>query len=63
MDVNAIGMPTHRVVLDQSSTPQPEAAAVPGAKNYVGDTSDLGKVNNAKAELPNGVGGRVDKSA
>jgi hypothetical protein len=63
MDVNAIGMPTSRPVQAQSSTPQPATTEVPGARNYVGDATDLPKVNNAKAELPEGVGSTVDKTA
>jgi len=63
MDVNAIGMPTNRPVLAQSSTPQPEQNEVPGAKNYDGTTSDLEKVNTSKSSLPEGVGAKVDKTA
>jgi hypothetical protein len=63
MDVNAIGMPTSRPVQAQSSTPAPEQFEVPGAKSYEGSTSDLDKVNTSKSTLPDGVGGKVDKSA
>jgi hypothetical protein len=63
MDVNAMGMPTNRPVLTQSSTPAPEQSEVAGAKNYDGGTSELDKVNTAKAELPDGVGAKVDKTA
>jgi hypothetical protein len=63
MDVNAIGMPTNRPVQAQSSTPAPEQAEVPGARNYSGTTSDLDKVNTSKSTLPEGVGEKVDKTA
>ena len=63
MDVNAIGMPTTRPVMAQSSTPVPEHAIVPGAKNYSGSTADLGKVNTSKSSLPDGVGEKIDRSA
>lgn len=63
MDVNAIGMPTNRPVQAQSSTPAPEQAEVPGAKNYEGTTSDLDKVNTSKSTLPEGTGTTVDKTA
>jgi hypothetical protein len=63
MDVNAIGMPTNRPVLAQSSTPAPEQNEVPGAKNYDGATSDLDKVNTSKSSVPEGVGTKVDKTA
>ena len=57
MDVNAIGMPTNRPTQAQPSTPAPEA------KNYVGNSDDLAKVNTAKSALPEGVGTRLDKTA
>jgi len=63
MDVNAIGMPTNRPVLAQSSTPAPEQSEVPGAKNYDGTSSDLDKVNTSKSTLPDGVGAKIDKTA
>ena len=63
MDVNAIGLPTNRPLLTQSSTPAPEESQVPGAKNYAGSSSDLDKVNTAKSSLPEGVGAKVDKTA
>jgi hypothetical protein len=63
MDVNAIGMPTNRPLMAQSSPPSAEATDVPDAKNYAGTQSDLAKVNTAKSELPDGVGAKVDKTA
>ena len=63
MDVNAIGMPTNRPVISQSSTPSPDQNEVPGTKNYEGTTSDLDKVNTAKSALPDGIGSKVDKTA
>ena len=63
MDVNAIGMPTNRPVLAQSSTHAPEQSEVPGAKNYDGTSSDLDKVNTSKSTLPEGVGAKLDKTA
>jgi hypothetical protein len=63
MDVNAIGMPTNRPLLEQSSATPPTTTEVPGAKNYSGDTGDLDKVNTAKSALPDGVGTKVDKTA
>jgi hypothetical protein len=63
MDVNAIGMPTNRPVMAQSSTPAPEQSEVPGARNYEGSTADLEKVNTSKSTLPEGVGAKVDKTA
>ena len=63
MDVNSIGMPTTRPVQAQSSTPSPDHAEVPGAKNYEGTTADLDKVNTSKSTLPEGIGATVDKTA
>jgi hypothetical protein len=63
MDVNAIGMPTNRPVITQSSTPAPEQNEVPGATTYDGTTGDLDKVNTSKSSLPEGVGAKVDKTA
>jgi hypothetical protein len=59
MDVNAIGMPTNRPLLEQPSAP----AEVSVAKNYDGAASELAKVNTAKSALPEGVGSKVDKTA
>ena len=59
MDVNAIGLPTNRPLLEQPVPP----TDVPGVKNYDGAASDLDKVNTAKSALPDGVGTKVDKTA
>lgn len=60
MDVNAIGLPTNRPLL-QSSTRPPEQSDVPGARNYTLSSSDAEKVT-AKPALPEGVGAKVDKT-
>ena len=54
MDVNSIGMPTTR--------PAPVAPPVETKTPEV-PPSDLEKVNTAKSALPDGVGGKVDKTA
>ena len=63
MDVNAIGMPTNRPLLEQSSATPSTVTEVPGATTYDGTTGDLDKVNTSKSSLPDGVGAKVDKTA